>query len=131
MVMNWQDAALAMAGVIGSAVALGHGYLIQRTMVRPIAELLADKRMAASIKRLVPGLLHFSTVSWFLGGLALIAAAIGFGHDARLATGLFVGGFYLYGALGNLWATRGRHVGWMLLAAALVLIAFGVNGSGG
>jgi len=87
--------------------------------------------MAASIKRLLPGLLHFSTVSWFLGGLALIAAAIGFGHDARLATGLFVGGSYLYGALGNLWATRGRHPGWMLYAVALVLIAFGVSGSGG
>jgi hypothetical protein len=120
-----------MAGVIGIAVALGHGYLIQRKMVRPIAELLADKRMAGSIKRLVPGLLHFSTVSWFLGGLALIAAAIGLGHDARLATGLFVGASYLYGAIGNLWATRGRHPGWMLMAAALILIALGVNKSVG
>jgi hypothetical protein len=107
MVMYWQDAALAMAGVIGSCVALGHGYRIQRNMVRPIAELLADKRMSASIKRLVPGLLHFSTFNWFLGGLALIAS-IWFGHDARLATGLFVGSSYLYAALGNLWGTRGR-----------------------
>jgi len=129
--MNRQDAALGMAGVIGIAVALGHGYLVQRKMVRPIAELLADKRMAGSIKRLVPGLLHFSTVSWFLGGLALIAAAIGFGHDARLVTGLFVGASYLYGAIGNLWATRGRHPGWMLMAAALILIALGVNKSVG
>jgi hypothetical protein len=131
MVMNWHDVALVLAGLIGSAVALGHGYLIQRNMVRPIGKLVADQRMAASIKRLVPGLLHFSTISWFLGGLALITAAIGFGHDARLATGLFVGASYLYGAIGNLWATRGRHVGWMLMAAALVLIAFGVNKSGG
>jgi hypothetical protein len=37
---------------------------------------------------------------------------------------------YLYGALGNLWVTRGRHVGWVLYAVALVLIVFGVNGSG-
>lgn len=131
MVMNWQDAALGMAGIIGSGTAVVHGILVQRLMVRPIAELLADKRMAASIKRLVPGLLHFSTVSWFLGGLALVAAAIGFGHGARLATGLCVGGLYLYGALGNLWATRGRHPGWMLMAAALILIAFGVNKSVG
>ncbi|HEX7967532.1 MAG TPA: hypothetical protein VF502_04890 [Stellaceae bacterium] len=129
--MNWQDAALGMAGIIGGGTAVVHGILVQRLMVRPIAELLADKRMAASIKRLVPGLLHFSTVTWFLGGLALIAAAIGFGHDARLATGLCVGGLYLYGALGNLWATRGRHPGWMLMAAALILIAFGVNKSVG
>ena len=91
---------------------------------------LADKRIAAPIRRLVPLLLHFSTVSWLLGGFALIAAAIWFGRDARLATGLFVGSLYLFGALGNLWGTRGRHPGWMLMAAALVLIAFGVTQSG-
>jgi hypothetical protein len=36
---------------------------------------------------------------------------------------------YLYGALGNLWATRGRHVGWVFYAVALVLIAFGTTSS--
>jgi hypothetical protein len=130
MEMTWQDAALALAGVIGSGVAVVHGYLMQRNMVRPIAELLADKRTAASIKRFLPGLLHYSTASWFLGGLALIVAAIGFGHDARLATGLFVGGAYLYGALVNLWASQGRHPGWMLYAVALILIALGVDKAG-
>jgi hypothetical protein len=44
---------------------------------------------------------------------------------------LLVGSSYLYGALGNLWATRGRHFGWMLYAVALILIAAGVNGSAG
>ena len=132
MGMNWQDAALAMAGVIGSGVAVVHGILVQRLMVRPFEEFfLADKRIANSIRRLVPLLLHFSTISWFLGGLALIAAANWFGHDARLATGLFVGGLYLFGALGNLWATRGRHPGWMLMAAALILIVVGISRSGG
>ncbi len=130
--MTWQDAALGLAGVIGSGVAVVHGILVQRLMVRPFEPLLlADKRMTASVRRIVPGLLHFSTFNWFLGGLALVAAAIWFEQDARLATGLLVGSSYLYGALGNLWATRGRHVGWMLYAVALVLIAFGVKGSGG
>jgi hypothetical protein len=59
--------------------------------------------VGASIRRLVPLLLHFSTISWLLGGLALIAAANWFERDARLATGLFVGSLYLFGALGNLW----------------------------
>ena len=129
--MTWQDAALGLAGILGSGVAVVHGIQVQRLMVKPIAELLADKRMAASIKRLVPGLLQFSTYNWFLGGFALIAAALWFEQDARLATGLLVGSSYLFGALGNLWATRGRHVGWILYAVALVLIAFGVNGSSG
>jgi len=41
---------------------------------------------------------------------------------------LFVGSLYLFGALGNLWATRGRHPGWMLMAA-LILIVIGINKS--
>jgi hypothetical protein len=128
---NWQDAALGMAGVIGCCVAVFHGILTQRLMVRPLEEFfLTDRRISASIKRLMPLLLHFSTISWFLGGLALIVAANWFEQNAKLATGLFVGSLYLFGALGNLWATRGRHPGWLLMAAALMLIAFGVNRSG-
>lgn len=129
--MDWQDAALAIAGVIGSCVAVVHGILTQRLMVRPLqAFFLTDKRTAASVKRLVPVLLHFSTFNWFLGGLVLIAAAIWFEQDARLATGLLVGSSYLFGALGNLWGTRGRHPGWMLYAVALILIVFGVSSTG-
>lgn len=126
---DWQTAALALAGVVGGGTAVIHGVLTQRLMVRPIAALfVADGRTSTVIRRIVPLLLHFSTVVWLGGGLALIAAAIWFGRDTRLATGLFVGGCYLFGALGNGWATRGRHPGWMLMAAALMLIAFAVTG---
>jgi hypothetical protein len=132
MVMNWQNAALGLAGVIGSGTAVVHGILTQRLMVRPIEALFLNAgRTSATIRRLVPGLLHFSTIVWFLGGLALIAAALWFDRDAQRATGLFVGSTYLFGALGNLWGTRGRHPGWMLMAAALVLIAFAVGTSVG
>ena len=89
--MNWQDAALGMAGVIGCCVAVFHGILVQRLMVRPFEEFfLTDKRTAASVRRLVPLLLHFSTISWFLGGLALIAAQTGSGRTqgSRLAYSL-------------------------------------------
>jgi hypothetical protein len=128
MVMTWQAASIAMAGVIGSCVAVVHGILVQRLMVRPFEELFAaDARIRRSVRRLVPLLLHFSTVAWFFGGLALIAAASWLDADARLATGLFVGALYLFGAVGNFWATRGRHPGWMLMTAALVLIALGVD----
>jgi hypothetical protein len=120
-----------MAGVIGSCVAVFHGILVQRLMVGPFDEFfVADGRIAAPIRRIVPLLLHFSTISWFLGGLALIAAANWFEQDARFTTGLFVGSLYLFGALANLWGTRSLHPGWMLMTAALVLIALGVNKSG-
>ncbi len=130
--MNWQDAALALAGLIGSGTAVVHGVLVQRLMVRPIDACFAeDKRINAPIRKLVPLLLHFSTVAWFLGGLALIAAACCFAPDVKRATGLFVGSLFLFGALGNLWATRGRHPGWMLMAAALILIGSALCGSAG
>ena len=125
--MTWQNAALFAAGILGSAVAVFHGIVTQRLMVRPIEALFrADGRTSGTIRRLVPLLLHFSTVVWFVGGLALIAAASVFGPDARLVTSLFVGSAYLFGVLGNLWGTRGRHSGWMLLGIAVILIAVGV-----
>ena len=125
--MNWHDLALGLAGIIGSGVALVHGVLTQRLMVEPFRAMATTARTPATIRRLVPGLLHFSTYNWFLGGLALMVAAAWLGPQARLATALLVGSSYLFGAMGNLWATRGRHPGWLLYAIALGLIVYGVD----
>lgn len=129
--MAWQNAALGMAGIIGAGVAVVYGALVQRLMVEPIeAFARADKSIAGSTARLIPPLLHFSTIVWFLGGLALIAAANWFEKDTGRATSVFVGGCYMFGLIFNPWATRGRHTGWMLMAAALVLILLGANKPG-
>ncbi len=129
--MAWQDAALAMAGVIGAGTALVHGVLVQRYMLKPLDELaMANKWGSGTVRRLVPLLLHFSTFAWFFGGLVLIAAANWFARDARLAASIIVGGMFLYGAVGNLWGTRRFHPGWMLMTAALVLILLGANQPG-
>ncbi len=126
--MNWQSAALAMAGVIGGVTAVIHGVLIQRLVVRPVeATFLAEPRTPQAVRRLVPLLMQFSTFAWLLGAVALIVAACWFEPQARLVTGLLVGGLYLFGALGNFWANDGRHPGWMLMAAALMLIGIGVG----
>ena len=123
--MDWHSMALATAGVIGSAVAIVHGALTQRLMVEPLAA--AGGPLRGPVRRIVPGLLHFSTFNWFVCGLALLAAAYLFEPQARLVTGLLVGSSYLYGAAGNLWATRGRHPGWALYTIALLLIAYGLS----
>jgi hypothetical protein len=127
MVMDWRDAALAAAGIIGSSVAVVHGVLVQRLVVGPF-ERPADRRTGGAVRRLAPLLVQFSTFNWFVGGLALVVAATTLGPEARLITGLLVGSSYLFGALGNLWATRGRHVGWMAYALALGLILYGLGG---
>jgi hypothetical protein len=107
MVMNWQSAVLGMAGVIGSGRAAVHGILAQQLMVRPFEEIVrTDKRIGAPIRRLVSALPQFSTFNWFLGGLALIAAALWFEPDARLAAGLLVGSSCFHAALGNFFGER-------------------------
>ncbi len=124
--MSWQDLALAAAGIVGAGGAVVHGILVQRLMVRPFLQISeGDRRFGGAVRRLVPPLLHFSTLAWFLGGLALIAAAVRLDGAARLATSVFVGSLFLFGAVVNLWATRGRHPGWMVMAAAILLIALG------
>lgn len=122
--MDRHDAALFAAGIIGCTVAIIHGVLIQRLMVRPVQQL---PQFDATIKRLFGGLLHFSTYNWFLSGLALLAAANWLGREGKLVTGLFVGSSYLFGAVGNLWAGRRPHPGWILYGAAVLLIAYGLG----
>jgi len=123
--MNAHDWALALAGVIGSGVAIVHGILTQRFMVTPFQH-LAEGNFGASRRRLVPLLLQFSTFNWFIGGIVLVIAAVFFQRQARLVTGLLVGSSYLFGALGNLWSTRSVHPGWTLYALALCLIGYGL-----
>jgi hypothetical protein len=125
MELDLKDWALVLAGVIGGGVAIIHGVLVQRLVVKAYDRAAGDKVFPAS-RRLLAPLIQFSTYNWFLGGVALVVAAIALGPPARLAVALLVGSSYLFGALGNLWATRGRHPGWALYAAALVLIGYGV-----
>jgi len=125
-VMNLHDTALIIAGSIGMIVALIHGTLIDRMIVQPALE---GALLNNASKRLLPLLMQFSTVCWFAGGIALIAAPFWFDASARITTALFVGGYYIYGAIGNLWGTKGRHFGWALLTLAVALIAYGAPAS--
>ncbi len=122
--MNLHDTALIFAGSLGMIVAIIHGTLMDRLMVQPA---LKSAPLNRASMRLLPLLMQFSTVCWFTGGLALIAAPIWFDGSARLTTSVFAGGFYLYGAIGNLWGTKGRHFGWIILLIAVALIAYGAT----
>ena len=128
--MLWQDTALGMAGLIGSGVAIFHGMVVQRRMVEPFAAVARQSGVFnGTIRRIVPPLLHFSTVVWLLGGLALLATPW-MPREGRLTVAAMVGGAYLFGVVFNFWATRGRHPGWMLLALTLALIVVGTLARG-
>ena len=127
--MDAHEAALLIAGIIGCGVAVLHGVLLQRMTVRPLDAILAkDGSRIAPIRRLIGPLLHFTTFNWFASGLALIAAALCLGHEARIAIALLAGSSFLFGAIGNFRAVRRPHPGWILYGTAVVLIAYGIAG---
>ncbi len=119
---NW---ALITAGAIGCIVAVFHGVLMQKLMIKPI---LAGAKLAQTSRRLVPLLLHFSTLFWFLGGVALIVVPLVGDASAVVTTSIFVGAMYAFGAVGNFWGTSGKHPGWVLLAVSAALIVYGTAG---
>lgn len=116
---------LFTAGLIGSIVAIVHGVLMQRLMVRPI---LDQVEVTPATQRLLPILLQFSTFCWLFGGLVLMAAPL-LPNTASIVTAAgFVGAFYMFGAVGNFIGTKGRHPGWVLLTISSALIVVSVFG---
>lgn len=126
--MDWNSIALTTAGVIGGGTAVVHGLLMQRLIIKPIETVfVADGRISAPLQKLVTLLLHFTTFNWLLSGLTLIAAAIWFEQDARLATGLLAGSSFLYGSIISLWVARRPHPSWILMAVAFILTVLGLT----
>lgn len=120
--------ALAAAGLIGAAVAVVHGVLLQRLFVAPLASCLAQTcGVPRSSRVLVPALLQFSTFNWLVCGIALVVSAMWLSDGARALAGTLAATSYAYGAVGNMVATRGRHPGGYLYAAAVALIFFGLS----
>ena len=60
--MNWHDASLAMAGLIGGGTAVVHGVLTQRLMVRPFAGVpgtdAQDRRADQTAHAVAPAFQH-------------------------------------------------------------------------
>lgn len=126
--MDWNSMVLTTAGVIGGGTAVAHGILMKRVIIKPMETVFeADKRISAPLQRLGMLLLHFSTFNWLLSGLFLIAAAIWFGQETRLVTGLLAGSSFLYGAIISFWVMRRLHPSWILMTVALILTVLGLT----
>mgnify|MGYP000707446166 CR=1 FL=1 len=119
--MGENEWALIAAGAIGIFVSIFDGILTQKLMIAP---LYRDKIYTENIRRIVAALLHFSDVFWFLGGVGLVAAPFLLDSSSKTTVAVIVAGFYIYGAFGNFWGTRGKHPGWVLLAISVSLILF-------
>jgi len=113
------DIFLTVAGALGMLIAVIHGYLGEIKVVAPITG------SPTSAKRIMQAIMFLSAIYWFVGGAILMATPYLFEGTARTFAIAFIGFLYLSGAIGNFWATRGRHIGWVLLSLTTLLIWMG------
>jgi hypothetical protein len=113
-----RDLALRAAGALGILVAVAHG-IIAELRVFPNAHI--DPKRTKDLLREV---WQASTVDWIaIGALLIVAPALD--QAPRLSIIAVAVVMYGYAAIGNAVATRGRHVGWCLMAAAVALALLG------
>ena len=109
-----------LAGILALAVSVVHGVLGE-TKVFPKARI--EPEWARRLIRLV---WQASTVAWICLAILLIAAP-GMGSEA--ARGWIIAmSIVTFGAaaIGNAWATRGRHFGWVAMTMVVGLAASGL-----
>jgi hypothetical protein len=115
-----KDLALQTAGVLAILVAIMHGTIAERRLF-PRATIEPEK--ARTLLRMI---WQASTVDWIAIALLLIAApALGSQSARRWIIGAAVIA-YGYAAVGNAVASRGRHIGWVLMSLVVVLSLVGL-----
>jgi uncharacterized membrane protein (DUF485 family) len=115
-----RDLALQAAGVLAILVAIAHGAIAE---LRVFASARIEPPWTRTLLRLV---WQASTVDWIAVGALLIATPLLGSQVARqwiIAVGVVV---YGCAAVGNAVATRGRHIGWMLMSGVVALALLGL-----
>lgn len=114
-----RDLMLQAAGALAIATALVHGAIAE---LQVFAHARIEPRRTRRLLRLI---WQASTIDWIALGVLLIATPL-LGADAArhwiIAIAVVVYGF---AAVGNAIASRGRHVGWMLMAGVIALALAG------
>lgn len=114
-----RDLLLQGAGAIAILVSLVHGVLGE-------TKIFARGTIEPPRLRLLLRLVYQAgTIAWICGGILLIAAP---GMDSAAARHWIVAtAAVVFGAaaVGNAWATRGRHIGWIGMSAVVALAIAG------
>ena len=77
-------------------------------------------------KRFVYAVWQCNTVAWLAGGVLLCVIPLMSSDLARRWIIAVLVAVYASAAVGNAWASRGRHFGWMLLSVVIVLALCGL-----
>lgn len=123
---------LVLAGVVGAVTAVVHGFIMQKHIVTPLSALARTDRTVSPLgMRLLPPLLHVSTLAWLLVGFLLVWAGLRAQGEPRWI--VCAAAFVLYGhaAIANALAVRAPHPGWILMGVCVILVAAGARGASG
>ncbi len=114
-----KDILLQIAGFGALAVSVAHGVLIE-------TRLFARVQIApARARTMLHAICHIGTVAWAAGGVLLIATPYVAASAARPWIVGATCASYVFGAVGNAIASRGRHFGWIAMSAVVALALAG------
>jgi len=117
---DMHDLAIELAGILAVIVAIMHGVLGE-------TKVFSKARIEpAWAKRLIRLVWLSSSIAWAGGGVLLIGVPYFKSSDARYSIIAVLVLVYGSAAVGNAWATRGRHIGWKLLASIVILALAGI-----
>ncbi len=114
-----RDILLQCSGLLAIAAALIHGVLGEtKVFARATIE---PKRL----RTLIRAVWQAGTIAWIGGGLLLLAAPWMGSNAARRWSVITFAVVFAFAALGNAWALRGRHFGWVAMSAVVALAVAG------
>jgi hypothetical protein len=114
-----RDVLLQCSGVLAIAAALIHGWLGE---ARIFPRMTIEPPRLRTLMRVV---WQASTVAWVGCGVLLIAAPWLASDPARHWITVTMALVFGFAALGNALGTRGRHFGWLVLSAVVMLAVAG------
>jgi hypothetical protein len=114
-----RDLLLQISGLAAVAAAITHG-VIGETKIFPRATI-----EPARLRTLFRAVWQAGTIAWIGGGVLLIAAPLMASDSARHWIVVTLACVFAFGAMGNAFATRGRHFGWMVFSAVVALAVAG------
>lgn len=117
--MTW---ALYISGIAAIVSAIGHSFLGERYLIRPLLAAEVPFLKPRARQRLLRGILHLASIAWFGIGAMLIYEA----HEGRAdpAWFYFIVPVFALSGLMNLWALRSVQPGWMLMFIAAAALAW-------
>lgn len=105
---------LQIAGILAILSGIGHGYLGDKTIQ-------AQAISPPETKNFIRACYQFGSLGWIVGGVLFVAAPFSPNSSAHMWTVFAFMPLFGFGSLVNLWFTKGRHFGWVMLAAIVIL----------